>query len=140
MLIDKITPGFVIQVYDTDLKRFVSQSFTAGDDCQYEDKDGEPVDSGALNGACLPFDMVQPKADNAAVVNRLTTKAESAGLEPEDLDEIVHELASSFAADVNNGGLEEQLAYLVEGLGAQHTERQLNGLIEERARRPKEGE
>ena len=104
MLINKVTTGFVIQVFDTKKGRFVSQSFTAGD--QYEDKDGEPVDSEALKEACLPFDMVQPKADSTAVVNRLATKAESAGLEPEDLDEAVHELASGFAADVNNDGLE----------------------------------
>ena len=140
MLINKITPGFVIQVFDTELKRFVSQSYTAGDDCQYEDKDGEPADSKVLNGACLPFDMVQPKADTAAVVNRLATKAESAGLEPEDLDDAVHDLASGFAADVNNDGVEEQLAYLVEGLGVKDTERQLDELIKERAKRPKEGE
>jgi len=44
---------------------FVSQEFVAGDDCQYEDKDGNPVDSKALDvdgkEAYLPFDMVQPK-------------------------------------------------------------------------------
>ena len=59
-------------------------------------------------------------------------KAASAGLQPEDIDEMVHELASSFAADANNGGLDEQVKYLVEGLGAQHTEQQIDELIEER--------
>ena len=52
--------GFVIQVFDTELQEVRLTRFTAGDDCQYEDKDGEPVDSEALNGAYLPFDMVQP--------------------------------------------------------------------------------
>ena len=65
MLINKITTGFVIQVFDTELKRFVSQEFMAGDDCQYEDKDGEPVDRKLLETdgkeAYLPFDMVQPQ-------------------------------------------------------------------------------
>jgi hypothetical protein len=43
--------------------------------------------------------------------------AEQKGLEPEDLDGQVHELASSFASDVNNGGLESQIMYLSEHLG-----------------------
>ena len=78
--------------------------------------------------------------DLAAVVERLASKADSAGLEPEDLDETVHELASSVAADVNNGGLEDQVRYLVEGLGAQHAERQLDELIEEHTERREEEE
>jgi hypothetical protein len=61
-------------------------------------------------------------------------------LAAEHLDETVHELAASVAADVNNGGLEEQIAYLVDGLGAQHTERQLDELIEEHTNRLKGGE
>jgi hypothetical protein len=139
MLINKITTGFVVQVFDTEKGRFVRQEFTAGDQCDYEDKDGEPVDRKLLETdgkeAYLPFDMVQPEAtapDHASVVERLAGKAESAGLEPEDFDEFVHELASSVAADINNGGLEDQIKYLVEGLGAEHAERQLDGLIEER--------
>ncbi len=65
MLINKVTSGFVIQVFDTELKRFVSQEFVAGDECQYEDKDGVPACSEALEtdgkAAYLPFDMVQPR-------------------------------------------------------------------------------
>ena len=65
MLINKVTSGFIIQVFDTELKRFVSQEFVAGDECQYEDKDGVPACSEALETdgkeACLPFDMVQPR-------------------------------------------------------------------------------
>jgi hypothetical protein len=73
---------------------------------------------------------LQPEPEAAAVVERLTDKADTAGLAAEDLDEVVHEFASSVAADVNNGGLEDQIAYLVDGLGAQHTERQIDELIE----------
>jgi hypothetical protein len=65
MLVNKITAGFVVQVFDTEKRRFVSQHFVAGDDCQYEDQDGDPVDRKALDvdgkEAYLPFDMVQPK-------------------------------------------------------------------------------
>ena len=67
-----------------------------------------------------------------AVVERLANKADSAGLEPVDLDEMVHEMASGFGTDINNGGLEDQVRYLVEEIGAQHTEQQLDELIEER--------
>jgi hypothetical protein len=63
-------------------------------------------------------------------IERLTDKADAAGLQPEDLDDLVHEFAASIASDVNNGGLEDQIAYLVAGLGAQHTERQIDELIE----------
>ena len=69
-------------------------------------------------------------ADRAAVMDRLTEKAETNSLTAEHLDELVHEFAASIAADVNNGGLEGQIAYLVDGLDAQHAERQLEGIIE----------
>jgi hypothetical protein len=75
--------------------------------------------------------------DVAAAAERLAEKAAAAGLEPEDLDETVHELASGVAADVNNGGLEEQVRYLVERLGAEYAKRQLDELVEKRL---KEGE
>ena len=74
----------------------------------------------------------RPTDDCAAVVERLVDKADAAGLQPEDFDEVVHEFAASVAADVNNGGLTDQIEYLVEGIGAQHAERQLDELIEER--------
>lgn len=65
MLINKITTGFVIQTFDTEQKKFVSQNFTAGSECDYEDQTGTPVESELLevNGdeVYLPFDMVQPK-------------------------------------------------------------------------------
>jgi len=71
-------------------------------------------------------------------IDRLVDKTEAAGLEPEDLDEIVHEVAASIAADVNNGGLDDQIRYLVDGMGVQQTERQLDDLIESQPR--EEGE
>ena len=84
-------------------------------------------------GHCQCEMELQPEADDlAAVVERLAEKAGAAGLEPEDLDEMVHESTSSIAADINNGGLEEQIKYLAKEMGAQNTERQLDKLIEER--------
>jgi uncharacterized Zn finger protein (UPF0148 family) len=75
---------------------------------------------------------LQTADDHAADVERLVDKAEVAGLQPEDLDDIVHELAASVAADVNNSGLEGQIAYLVDGLGVHQTEQQIDELIDKR--------
>ena len=46
MKIQKITPGFVIQTYDTKTGRCVEQSFIAGedDDVAYENENGDAVD------------------------------------------------------------------------------------------------
>ena len=52
----------------------------------------------------------------SAEVERLTNKADIAGLQPENLDDLIHDLAASVAADVNNGGLADQIEYLVDGL------------------------
>jgi hypothetical protein len=63
MKINKITPGFVVQTYDTNTGRCVEQSFIAGDDgdVAYEDHNGDAVDWREDEDACQPFDMVQPK-------------------------------------------------------------------------------
>jgi hypothetical protein len=79
-------------------------------------------------------------ADRAAAVKQLTDRAEAAGLQPEDLDELVHDLASGVASGVNNGGLDEQVGYLVEKLGVQGAEQQIGELIEEHKERQGKGE
>tara|TARA_Y100000034_G_scaffold1017_1_gene1273 strand:+ start:2946 stop:3182 length:237 start_codon:yes stop_codon:yes gene_type:complete len=76
MLIYKITTGFVTQTFDTEKKKFVSQEFTAGDECVYEtehenengeftDENGEVWDSPSLLMGTpepyLPYHMVQPE-------------------------------------------------------------------------------
>ena len=58
---------------------------------------------------------------------RLTRQAEENGVQPERLDELVHEIASSHAASINNGGLSEQIEYLVKELGAAEVQRILFG-------------
>ena len=65
MLVRKITHGFVVQVFDTEKGRFVSQEFVAGDEVAYEDSHGEAVDSDMV-AAYLPFHMVQPETDDGA--------------------------------------------------------------------------
>ena len=60
----------MIQVFDTEKKQFVSQSFTAGDQVEYETTDGSIADDDEMAKAgfgplaekepYLNFDMVQP--------------------------------------------------------------------------------
>lgn len=63
MLQNKITTGFVIQTYDTDKKEWISQEFIAGDQVDYEDEEGIPLDNtdSVICSQYLSFDMVQPK-------------------------------------------------------------------------------
>ena len=77
MLVRKITTGFVVQTFDTGAGRFTAQEFIAGEQCDYENEQGEPVDSELLTvkkrgkektgrkktvkeEAYLPFEMKQP--------------------------------------------------------------------------------
>jgi hypothetical protein len=59
---------------------------------------------------------------------RLVQKAEALKLAPGQLDDAVHEAAASIAAIMNNDGLDGQIAYLVEQLGAEEAERLLDRL------------
>jgi hypothetical protein len=59
MILNKVTTGFVIQQYDTETKKFVSQEFIAGDDVAWEES-GEPVDPPEGN-PYLYFHMIQPE-------------------------------------------------------------------------------
>ena len=40
-MLKKVTAGFVIQEFDPDLKKFVSQEFVCGDEVTYEDTDAD---------------------------------------------------------------------------------------------------
>ena len=75
---------------------------------------------------------LQADDETSAVVTKLTAKARSAGLQPEDLDETVHDLKSSTASDINNGGLDAQVRYLVKEMGPEEAERQIGKLIAEK--------
>ena len=59
MIIKKITTGFVIQSFDTEKNKFVSQEFIAGDQVDYEDENGDQVGSAQREKMpYLPFDML----------------------------------------------------------------------------------
>jgi hypothetical protein len=64
-------------------------------------------------------------------LEQLLEKADAAGLEDEDLDETVHELAASIASDVNNSGLDGQLGFLLDEMGHEATLKQLNELAKD---------
>jgi len=58
----------------------------------------------------------------------LIRKAAELGIEPERLDESVHEAASAATASINNAGVGDQIAYLIEHFGAEETEKILDKL------------
>lgn len=66
MLIKKITTGYVIQTFDTELARFVKQEFVASDTVEWEDENGKPM--GHIEGVCNSFEMVQPNAEDDRTV------------------------------------------------------------------------
>jgi hypothetical protein len=87
-----------------------------------------------------------PSHHDAAVPNRerilesLLAQTEKLGLEAEDLDEAVHELASRIAADTNNAGLDSQLGYLTDAMGGQAVSRQLDWLAAAKSVPDQDGE
>ena len=98
---------------------------------------------GPVCGDCDCDMKLQPEVipnERPAVIGKLVDKADAAGLNSEDLDALVHELTASIAADVNNGGLEDQIACLVEAMGAEHTEHEIDKLIEERKKQTNKGD
>jgi hypothetical protein len=70
MIVKKITVGFVIQDYDTETEKFVSQEFIAGDQVDWEDEEGTNLDpddfvvKGDGTLPYLPFEMVQPEVED----------------------------------------------------------------------------
>ena len=87
MRINKITHGFVVQTWDTELNRWVGQEFVAGDQTEFEAADSDRIlDSADIwpdrPEPYLPFQMKQP--DEAAVVGAALHVLEIVGdLEPQ---------------------------------------------------------
>ena len=66
MLFHKITVGFVVQAFN-DAGECISQEFIAGDTCEYETNDGDPInmdDMPLAGNEYHPFDMIQPNWSN----------------------------------------------------------------------------
>jgi hypothetical protein len=64
MIITKVTCGFVAQRFDTAAGRWLDQAFIAGDQVEYEDARGNPLDTDKLpqsiERAYLRLEMKQP--------------------------------------------------------------------------------
>jgi hypothetical protein len=68
--------------------------------------------------------------DGSEPEDRLARLVADLGLADEDIDEIVHHVASEIASDINNGGVLSQIKYLLAQLGEEGTERDLRILAE----------
>ena len=66
-------------------------------------------------------------------VSELLAMAEAMGLQHEDLDGLVHDAISGRASAINNGGLDDQLAFLAEQCGQEQTRAALQGLVSSQA-------
>jgi hypothetical protein len=62
--------------------------------------------------------MAAASGDGASEPRDLLALARQLGATPADLDEIVHEIVSRRATQINNSGLEAQLSYLIDTIGA----------------------
>jgi hypothetical protein len=72
-----------------------------------------------------------PGNASARELDELLTQARQFGTRSSDLDEIVHEVVSWRATEINNGGLEAQLRYLTEAIGLAQARILLQGATEE---------
>jgi len=66
-------------------------------------------------------------------IARLVDTASKLGLQPEDLDEMVHDAAGNLAASIDNAGLDEQVAWLVDQLGIGDVETCIRDIAERKA-------
>lgn len=66
MIVHRIVDGFVLQVFDTETKQFISQEFVAGASAEYQTPDGNDIDADELPEDIenLGYEMVQPEQDN----------------------------------------------------------------------------
>jgi len=70
----------------------------------------------------------------------LTAWTAGLGLEPEDLDDLVHDACSRQASETNNGGPGSQVRFLAETYGTRHTRSLLSDLRPAAARRASAGD
>ena len=66
---------------------------------------------------------------NIKAVNDIITFVQANDLTPEHLDELVHDVASLNASTCNNGGLHEQIPFLVTNLGPEEAMKAVKGLV-----------
>ena len=73
----------------------------------------------------------QPSDDGTRPdVRQLVDWAKSQGLQSDDLDDTVHSNATALASGINNGGLAEQIEFLVDQQGVSETQAVLTGIAQ----------
>ncbi len=64
MILNKITTGFVVQKFDSETGRCLSQEFIASDQVEWEDQKGDRIEDGMCGlereGFYFPLKMKQP--------------------------------------------------------------------------------
>jgi hypothetical protein len=73
--------------------------------------------------------------ENRPAIGRLVAQVAAAGLDPAEIDELVHDAKSAEAAAINNGGADDQMAYLVATLGPSEAQQRIDGLYAKVLRR-----
>lgn len=65
MILNKTTTGFVVQKFDSETGRCLSQEFVASNQVEWEDQKGNPIEDGMygidLEGLYWPLEMKQPE-------------------------------------------------------------------------------
>ena len=108
--LQKVTTGYVKQLFDPATGKFVSQKFTAVDEVSYENSDGESLSEMPENfeKAYLPFEMVQPETETVSLDQKLLQRwLELTGMEESDLqDEIEQLIQTEISFQEEEQGLE----------------------------------
>jgi hypothetical protein len=61
--------------------------------------------------------VAAPSGNRDQELRDLLALARRHGINSDDLDDVVHEVVSEQATQINNGGLEAQLSYLIDAIG-----------------------
>jgi hypothetical protein len=102
--------------------------YLVGIDASYLEQEVGPVYDPCNFGVELQIHDDDASAADPPAVAELTEMAQGLGLECERLDELVHEQYSKIASAVNNEGLEAQLSFLIDRLGADAVKHELHQL------------
>ena len=62
-------------------------------------------------------------------IKRLIAQAETASIDPSELDELVHDSKAAEAAAINNGGLDDQITFLAASLGHQIAQERIEEIV-----------
>jgi hypothetical protein len=73
---------------------------------------------------------VRTDLERSVPARRMVALAEELNVDPRGLDDVVHDLVSNTASEINNGGLEAQIAYLLDEVGEAETAQAIRRAVE----------